>query len=95
MVLNVQETILPDESMQPKTLFIGVLCLAPIVIAVVKAIGTLPQKEFYIVPGAFGEIELLGAKLFTGWVLPFELISVLLLVALVGAVILASQKERG
>jgi len=95
MVLNVQESVLPDESLQPKTLFIGVLCLAPIVIAVVKTLGTLPFKELYIVPGDFGGIELLGAKLFTTWVLPFELISVLLLVALVAAVILAKQKERG
>ena len=95
MVLNVQESVLPDESLQPKTLFIGVLCLAPIVIAVVKTLGTLPFKELYIVPRDFGGIELLGAKLFTTWVLPFELISVLLLVALVAAVILAKQKERG
>ena len=95
MVLNVQETILPDESLQPKSLFFGVLCLAPVVIAVIKAIGSLPQKEFYIVPNDFGGIELLGAKLFTSWVLPFELISVLLLAALVAAVVLASKKERG
>ena len=94
MVLNVQDSVLPDESMQPKTLFIGILCLAPIVIAVIKALGSLPQKELYIVPSDFGGIELLGAKLFTSWVLPFELISVLLLVALVAAVILAHKKER-
>jgi NADH-quinone oxidoreductase subunit J len=94
MVLNVQESVLPDESLQPKTLFIGVLCLAPIVIAVVKALGSLPFKELYIVPSDFGGIELLGAELFTSWVLPFELISVLLLVALVAAVILANKKEK-
>jgi len=94
MVLNVNESVLPDESMQPKSLLIGVLCLAPIVIAVVKALESLPAKDLYIVPGDFGGIELLGAKLFTSWVLPFELISVLLLVALVAAVILANKKEK-
>ena len=35
----------------------------------------------------------IGASLFRGYVLPFEIVSVLLLAALVGAVVLARKEE--
>lgn len=37
-------------------------------------------------PAATGSVRDLGQAIFTGWVLPFELLSVLLLAALVGAI---------
>jgi NADH-quinone oxidoreductase subunit J len=36
-----------------------------------------------------------GVVLFTDWLLPFEIVSILLLVALVGAVVLAGKREGG
>lgn len=48
-----------------------------------------PGKE--MVPG-FGSTESVATALFTDYLLPFEVTSVLLLVALVGAVILARRK---
>jgi len=41
----------------------------------------------------FGKIKPLGMELFTQWLLPFELISLLLLVALIGAVVLGRKEE--
>jgi len=41
----------------------------------------------------FGSIEALGMELFSHWLLPFELISLLLLVALVGAVVFGRKEE--
>ena len=41
---------------------------------------------------AFGTIEEVGNKLFTVYMLPFELTSVLLLIAIIGAVILAKRR---
>jgi NADH-quinone oxidoreductase subunit J len=41
---------------------------------------------------AFGSPEMLGKSLFTDFVLPFEIASVLLLVAIVGAVVLAKRE---
>jgi NADH-quinone oxidoreductase subunit J len=35
-----------------------------------------------------------GKVLFKDWLLPFEIVSILLLVALVGAVVLAGKKEE-
>lgn len=40
-----------------------------------------------------GTVEAVGKQLFTGFVLPFEMISVLLLTAVVGAVVLAKKKS--
>ena len=39
----------------------------------------------------FGTIEAMGKTMFTGYLLPFELSAVLLLVAVIGAVILAKR----
>jgi NADH-quinone oxidoreductase subunit J len=41
---------------------------------------------------AFGSPEMLGKSLFTDFVLPFEIASVLLLVAIIGAVVLAKRE---
>ncbi|CCQ91168.1 NADH-quinone oxidoreductase, subunit J [Nitrospina gracilis 3/211] len=44
------------------------------------------------VPDTFGTTEEVGTKLFTDYVLPFEVASILLLAAMVGAVVLAKSK---
>jgi len=42
-----------------------------------------------------GAIEIIGETLFTEYVLPFEIISILLMVAVIGAVILAKRRDGG
>lgn len=54
------------------------------------AFGTMTTT----VDGASGLAAPLGRAIFTGWVLPFELLSVLLLAALVGAVAVARTAGR-
>ena len=44
-------------------------------------------------PGA-GSVQAIGAALFTDYLLPFELASILLLVAMIGAVVLARKPAR-
>jgi NADH-quinone oxidoreductase subunit J len=51
-----------------------------------QPLGTLPAPA--------GGIEAVGRQLFTTYVLPFELISFLILAALIGAVTLAKQKSE-
>src|SRR5207247_6905229 len=52
--------------------------------------GTFGGKKIATSPTHTSEI---GASLFRGYVLPFEIVSVLLLAALVGAVVLARKEE--
>ncbi|TQS45022.1 NADH-quinone oxidoreductase subunit J [Cryptosporangium phraense] len=42
-----------------------------------------------------GTAERMGAEIFRQWVLPFEVLSVLLLAALVGAIVVSTRKDAG
>ena len=44
-------------------------------------------------PEGFGSVEQVAERLFSGHLLPFELTSLLLLVAVVGAVVLARRRS--
>jgi len=44
------------------------------------------------VPDDIGTVQMVGKYLFTDWVYPFELTSVLLLVAIVGAIVMAKRR---
>jgi NADH-quinone oxidoreductase subunit J len=60
-----------------------------------KIVDVAASSEFNspaTVPENFGTVELVGTSLFTDFVLPFEVASILLLAAMVGAVVLAKSK---
>jgi NADH-quinone oxidoreductase subunit J len=46
-----------------------------------------------MLPTGFGGIESVGQEIFTRWLLPFEVMGVILLVGIVGAVALAKRGE--
>jgi NADH-quinone oxidoreductase subunit J len=67
----------------------GSLALAALVWAGLRhAAATRPAE----LPAGFGETTALAERLFTTYLLPFELTSILLLVAVVGAVAMAQRK---
>ncbi|NQY95122.1 MAG: NADH-quinone oxidoreductase subunit J, partial [Campylobacteraceae bacterium] len=68
--------------------------MIPINLLILEGVSRLPDADMSIVPDGFGGIKELGMKLYTEWLLPFELISILLLVALVGAVVLAKRRPK-
>ena len=43
-------------------------------------------------PASFGTLQSIGAQLYTQWLAPFEAVSLLLLVAMVGAVVVAKSR---
>ena len=59
---------------------------------VAAALRRVPPPGAPALPEGFGDTAALARRLFTAYLLPFELTSVLLLVAIVGAVGLASRK---
>lgn len=93
MVLNVQNRQLPDERGQGRALVFGALCLVPFVALGMRGFESLGNEKLVILGEGFGGIHALGLSLFKEWVLPFELISLLLLVALVGAVVLLKKES--
>ena len=93
MFLNIQESDLPAENGRWFYLAGGVAVIAPITILLLKAVKSLPGGDTVIVGGGFGGVKEDGVLLFREWLLPFDIVSILLLVALVGAVVLAGKRE--
>lgn len=92
MFLNVKEANLPKEPNKNITLFLGSIALLPFNFLILRAFYKMPL-HVNPVESDFGKIKPLGIELFTQWLLPFELISILLLVALIGAVVLGRKDE--
>ena len=67
------------------------LLLGGLLIAVMT--GTEPPPDAIASTELFGSPEMLAKSLFTDFVLPFEIASILLLVAIVGAVVLAKREH--
>ena len=95
MFLNIQESDLPDEHGKGLFLLGGTIVILPIAMFLYKIVKSLPGSDTKIIGNGFGEVREVGQVLFKNWLLPFEIVSILLLVALVGAVVLAGRKGVG
>lgn len=93
MFLNVKEANLPKEPNKNITLFFGFIGLLPLNYLILEALYKMPSKQLVLAHDGFGDIKNLGMELFEKWLLPFELISILLLVALIGAVVYGRKEE--
>ena len=90
MMLDLKE----EERRKVKTvgLIAGLASIGTIVAIFVRSLlATQPGKDLPV-PTAVGDTATLGKLLFTNYLLPFEIVSILLLVAMVG-VILLSKKD--
>jgi len=92
MLMNVKNDNEPQKKLIIK--FIGVLSggsLLSLLVALVKQTTQLQGKQVFMKEGTIGLINPLGNALFTDYVLPFEISSVLFLSAMVGAVIIGKK----
>jgi len=93
MFLNIRDENLPDEPNKKITIFIGALLLLPFNILILEEFSKFPDKPMHILGDGFGGIKDFGIELFREWLVPFELVSILLLTALVGAVVYARKDK--
>lgn len=93
MFLNIDEHDMPQEPKKTRNIIVGALVMIPLNIVILKAVSALPEKDMGIIENNFGGIKEVGMLLYNNWLISFELISILLLVALVGAVVLAKRKK--
>jgi len=70
----------------------GVFGAAGVMAVVVRAVQQLGPMPMRVVSPEFGTVKAVGRILFTQYLLPFEATSLLLLVAIVGAVVVAKQR---
>ena len=82
---------------KPLGIALGLLLAVEIIYLLVTQAGSFaaaPGANGVVGPG-FGNPQAVGKLLFNTYLLPFEIISVLLLVAMVGAIVLSRPKARG
>jgi NADH-quinone oxidoreductase subunit J len=94
MFLNIKEEDLPKEPNKFKFIVLGAVVMIPLNILILKAVSKLPQKDLLLTNTDFGDLKPLGMQLYTNWLVAFELVSVLLLVALIGAVVLVKKRKN-
>ena len=92
MFLNIREEDLPKEPHKFKLIALGAVIMIPLNILILKAVAKLPAKDLNISESDFGNIKPIGMQLYNNWLLAFELVSILLLVALIGSVVLAKKR---
>ena len=95
MLLNLKEAASSDWVMRDKNLFISImsgLLAVGILYKIVDVIFMTELNSPATLPDSFGTVATIGESLFTDFVLPFEVASLLLLAAMIGAVVLAKPK---
>jgi NADH-quinone oxidoreductase subunit J len=93
MLLNVREQDLTFHEELVPQVGVAAIALLPVVGVVVAAIGRLPAGTFPPLTGPdYGSIETVGMFLYQHYTFVFELVSVLLTVALAGVVLLAKRR---
>jgi NADH-quinone oxidoreductase subunit J len=76
---------------KPLAIGLGVVLLAEFVYVMLTQAGV--PADMAALPDGFGSPYEIGKLLFTEYLLPFEVTSVLLLVAMIGAIVLTRQKK--
>jgi len=93
MFLNIREQDLPKEPKKYPLIVLGIVIVIPFNMVILKAVSKLPYANMKIIQSDFGDIKPIGNLLYNNWIISFELISILLLVALVGSIVLARRKK--
>jgi len=88
MLLNVEEKSGRLSNRKIALQFVGILIVGSTLVAVAGLIKIDPAQ----VTNGFGTTKAIGQMLFTDFLLPFEIASILLLAAIVGAVVLAKRR---
>lgn len=92
MTLNLQEKRLPEEPSRWRWFLGTAVILSPFAWLLYRAL-TRFSGIFPNVSEDFGSTQTLGTLLFADWVLPFEILSILLLTAMVGAIIIGNKEQ--
>ncbi|MBT8349095.1 MAG: NADH-quinone oxidoreductase subunit J [Sulfurovum sp.] len=90
LTINAKLENLPLESNKYKWILFSTILVLPITLLIYKSTTALSQS--------FSTMETVSSKivgklLFSDWVLPFEIVSILLLTAMVGAIVIARKEE--
>jgi len=91
--INLKEENLPKEPYKFRWIVVSSILVAPFGLLIYRSLISL-HKSFAEVSSGYGGLEMVGDRLFTDWVLPFEIVSVLLLAAMLAAIVIARKEIR-
>ncbi len=92
MFLNLPDDEIAAASDLKKERMWPLLLVAPLAALMIGLVRTIELPAMKPVEPGFGSVRAVGTALFTDWVYPFELVSLLILVAVVGAVVIAKKR---
>jgi NADH-quinone oxidoreductase subunit J len=92
LTINAKEENLPNEPYKFLWIIGTSILVAPFTFLLYNVLKSLPKH--------FSTLETINSKvtgelLFSKWVLPFEIVSILLLTAMLGAIVIARDKVKG
>jgi NADH-quinone oxidoreductase subunit J len=88
--VNIKEENLPHTRLSIKKVITMILLILPISVLIFYGISK-SNLQFATIDENFGSLSHTGQTLFTKWALPFEIIAILLLVALVGGILISKR----
>jgi len=91
--INMQTHNLPKDRVSYKEFSLLMILILPIIALIINAISSL-DLEFKDIDESFGTIKGIGQTLFDSWVLPFEIVSILLLTAMIGGLVIARRRFK-
>ena len=91
LTVNAKEENLPKEPHKFKWIIFSGIVVAPFTLLVYKTLSILPAHFSDI--GTINS-KVVGELLFTDWVLPFEILSILLLSAMLGAIVIGRDSKK-
>ena len=90
MTMNLKDENMPKEPYKNLWISVSTLLLIPFFVLLYKGISKI--GDFKETNESFADIKSLGEVLFNNWILPFEIVSILLLSALIGAIIIGRKE---
>lgn len=102
MLLNLKKNEMGGETPVKYRLFTAFLCVITVIILSIPVVATFTgtfysqyKEKFPKADPNLGTTETIGQEIFAAHTLPFELISILIIAALIGAIYLAKKRQRG
>lgn len=89
--VNAKDENLPDEPHKLRWMLLSAVLTVPFGILLYRTLVYL-HRGFAEQTSGFGSVQAVGETLFHHWVLPFEIVSVLLLAAMLGAIVIARKE---
>ena len=92
MFLNLHDADLEEERLSRPGMILSLFMLVPLAALSLGVVSSAPKRDLPAVEPEFGSISDVGSLMFGKYMFQFEAVSVLLLAAIVGAVVLAKKK---